>query len=252
MKKTKESIEYKWKRKWEILEKTAQESNLRIIADYRRRWNLEIEAKIDKLKRKQVAYLRKKKLEYDRKCKNEIRLLEWKEVKVYKIKSKTRNQRLQFALEIAQENARLRDTDKSGNWVCCSCWKVKSWWELAWWHRYSRKVQWICLWSENINAQCHYCNWATWPKGNTIEKERVNMEYDKYLVEKYWEDRINEMVDHMKKYYGNPLKYTPTDIFVRDYIPDLLDENERLWKTKDFYKPKKQWRKQWNEIYILK
>jgi hypothetical protein len=38
---------------------------------------------------------------------------------------------LEFALKIAQENARLRDTDADGNGYCISCGKRCSWAELA-------------------------------------------------------------------------------------------------------------------------
>jgi hypothetical protein len=30
-------------------------------------------------------------------------------------------------------------------------------------------------------------------------------------------------------------------------IPELIEENERLWETKNFYKPKRKWRKAWEE-----
>lgn len=73
---------------------------------------LELMRKIAKLEKKMNAYINKKRIEYDRKCKNEIRRLQGKEEKVYKQKPLTRNQKLQIALSIAQENARLRDTDK--------------------------------------------------------------------------------------------------------------------------------------------
>ena len=36
-------------------------------------------------------------------------------------------------------------------------------------------------------------------------------------------------------------------IFISD---DLLKENEERWKNKSFYKPKKNWRKVWEENHI--
>lgn len=76
---------------------------------------LEIERKVDQLQKKERAYLNKKRLEYDRKCKNEIRKNQGKEQRQYKEKTISRNKKLQIALKLAQENARLRDTDKNGN-----------------------------------------------------------------------------------------------------------------------------------------
>nr|DAW46216.1 MAG TPA: hypothetical protein [Bacteriophage sp.] len=41
----------------------------------------------------------------------------------------------------------------------------------------------------------------------------------------------------------HPVAYKRTEPKLDDLIPDLISENERLWKTKSFYKPKKNWRK---------
>ena len=59
------------------------------------------------------AYLNKKEEEYKRKCLNEIRQLQGKPKKEYKQQPITKNKLLQFALEIAQENSKLRDTDEN-------------------------------------------------------------------------------------------------------------------------------------------
>lgn len=72
----------------------------------------EAERKYSKFERKILAYIKKKELEYDRKCKNEIRKLEGKEERVYKKKEKKVNI-WQFVMELLQENAKLRDTDRS-------------------------------------------------------------------------------------------------------------------------------------------
>ena len=79
---------------------------------------------VNKYERKMNAYIKKKELEYDRKCKNEIRKLEWKPERVYKKKKKSLNL-VEFAMELMQENAKLRDTDISWNWICISCGKLK-------------------------------------------------------------------------------------------------------------------------------
>jgi hypothetical protein len=41
----------------------------------------------------------------------------------------------------------------------------------------------------------------------------------------------------------HPVAYKRTEPKLDDLIPDLIAENERLWKDKKFYKPKKNWRK---------
>lgn len=43
----------------------------------------------------------------------------------------------------------------------------------------------MCLEEENINAQCHTCNFTTGPRGDTVAKVRTNDEYDKNLDIKY-------------------------------------------------------------------
>lgn len=37
------------------------------------------------------------------------------------------------------------------------------------------------------------------------------------------------------------------EYLINTYIPELLDENDRRWKMKNFYKPKKKWRKIFEE-----
>ena len=87
----------------------------KIRTEIHEKTELEIERRIAKLEKKKNAYINKKRIEYDHKCKNEIRKLQGKEEKQYKQKPISRNKKLQIALKLAQENSRLRDTDKDGN-----------------------------------------------------------------------------------------------------------------------------------------
>lgn len=221
-------VEKKEKQKLQAIDDTVLEYKIKLIA---------------KIQRKNLAYIRKKELEYDRKMQNELRQFEGKPQREYKQKKRTKNKKLQFALEVAQENSKLRDTNENGEGFCISCNQKKSWSELAGGHRYSRMFQGICLYKENINAQCHSCNWATWPKGNTIEAEKVNAEYDKNIIKKRGEDRLLWLQKMKQEELEHPVAYKRTEPKLDDLIPDLISENERLWKTKSFYKPKKNWRK---------
>lgn len=38
------------------------------------------------------------------------------------------------------------------------------------------------------------------------------------------------------------------EYLIKTYIPELIDENERRWKMKNFYKPKKNWRKIYEQV----
>ena len=208
---------------------------------------IEVDRKIEKYVRKQNAYLNRKKTEYDRKCKNEIRKLEGKEERVYKKKEKKVNIR-QFVMELMQENAKLRDTDRSWNWFCVSCDLFKERWQLAWGHRYSRRVKNICTLPENINAQCHTCNFTTWPRWDFVSKEKVNRKYDENLDKRWWEwtsTRLRELND---AYFKNVNGTTYGLITSDELIEDAIKENELRWKEKDFYRPKKKWREIRNKI----
>lgn len=243
MKKTKEQIQKKREEKYVQLEyKTKKQTEQKIIK-FQEESSAQIEYKIAKIKKKSDSFLAKKKVEYERKMKNELRQLEGKPQREYKQKKWTRNKKLQFALEIAQENSKLRDTNENWEGFCISCNLRKKREELAGGHRYSRMFQGICLYEENINAQCHSCNWATWPKGNTLEAERVNTEYDKNIIKKRGEDRLLWLQNMKQEELEHPVAYKRTEPKLDDLIPDLIAENERLWKRKNFYKPKKNRRK---------
>ena len=239
MKKTPELIKKKReqkKRQLHFLTERKEKQKLQAIDDTVLEYKIKLIAKIQ---RKNLAYLKKKELEYDRKMNNELRQLQGKPEREYKTKKPTKNQKLQFALDIAQENSKLRDTNENGEGFCISCNQKKSWSELAGGHRYSRMFQSICLHKANINAQCHSCNWATGPKGNTLEAERVNAEYDKNIIKKRGEDRLLWLQNMKQEELEHPVAYKRTEPKLDDLIPDLIAENERLWKTKKFYKPKK-------------
>ena len=247
VKKDKQSIIRK--REWKLnaimlANKVKLETKRRLLAQkYHTIQNREIE----KVERKLNAYYNKKKLEYDRKCKNEIRKLEGKEERVYKKKEKKVNIR-QFVMELMQENAKLRDTDRSGNGFCVSCDLFKERWQLAWGHRYSRRVKNICTLPENINAQCHTCNFTTWPRWDFVAKEKVNRKYDENLDKRWWEwtsTRLRELND---AYFKNVNGTTYGLITSDELIEDAIKENELRWKLKDFYRPKKKWREIRNKI----
>lgn len=202
--------------------------------------NLEYEK--EKLERKKKAYIRKMEERYKRKCLNEIRELKGKPKREYKT-DWPNIKPIHFAMEIMQENVRLRDSDADGNWRCISCWRLCSWSGHAGWHRYSRKFHHICLDDENVNLQCNNCNWITWPKGNPIEKDRVNMEYDKAIDKKFWEWAAKKLSDKMHLYFSwDSRKYN-----LKQKIPYLIRINEELWATKNFYTPRRKWRKIWEE-----
>lgn len=194
----------------------------------------------EKAERKAKAYLNKKYTEYDRKCKNEIRKLEWKPEKVYKVKKKKVNL-WEFAMDIQQENAKLRDTDSEGRWFCISCDTLCSWWDLAWWHRRPRSIRSICLNPMNINAQCHTCNLKTWPLGNVELKYQTNKRYDENLDKKYGKLTSQRLAEQKELYFSK--QYERNWGLDRKTIEKLIEENEERWKSKNFYKPKKNWRR---------
>lgn len=197
--------------------------------------------------RKEQAYIKKKELEYKRRMNNEIRALMWKEPREYKTKSKLKP--LQFALELCQENAKLRDTDANGNGRCISCDKECSWGELAGGHRYSRQILNVCLEKININAQCHTCNYITWPVGGK-KKIEVNKHYDENLIKKYWQEAVDKLRRSVHQWFSTSGDYRHKvrgNLWI--LMMNFIKENEELWKTKNFYKPKRKWREK-RELYV--
>lgn len=239
MKKTKEQIQKKREEKYVQLEyKTKKQTEQKIIK-FQEESSAQIEYKTVKIKKKSDSFLAKKKLEYERKMKNELRQLEGKPQREYKQKKWTRNKKLQFALEILQENCKLRDTNQNGEGVCISCnlWKKRE--ELAGGHRWSRRIQGVCLNAQNVNAQCHTCNYTTWPRGDKQAMERVNLSYDRNAIRKYGKDVWTQLEKLKNASVIDPLKYAPTETEIDDAIGVLIWDNRHYWKQKNFYKPKK-------------
>ena len=235
--KTKYDIQKKWDKKLEEMYKKADFKYSVLAENKKKSVAKSLEYELAKVEKKKQSYIKKKEEEYRKKCLNEIREFEWKPKKEYKSDA-PKLKPIQFAMEIAQENARLRDSDADWNWDCISCDIHCSWWNHAWGHRYPRTITGVCLELENINLQCSNCNWITWPKGNSAEKEKVNQHYDENIDKKYgkWtaEKLKNKVVDY---FHGKSKKY---DLDVE--IPRLIEENEELWKTKNFYAPRRKWR----------
>lgn len=240
--KSKYTITKKWEKKIEEMRIKADLRFNVLIANKKKKFEREYSYEWEKNERKKASYIKKKEEEYKRKMLNEIREFEWKPKREYKT-SWPKIKPLSFALEIAQENAKLRDTDADGNGRCISCDRWCSWSELAWGHKESRRYINICLEPENINAQCHTCNWTTWPKGDVVSKEKVNAHYAENIDKKFW----GWTSDKLKKWVRDYFQWKGIHYDLEMKIPELIEENERLWETKNFYKPKRKWRKAWEE-----
>lgn len=257
MKKTKESIIAKWKKVYEAAYAKAMWERKTKVEQEKERNQNNLDRKIAQIDRKILSRLKKKELDCDRKCKNEIRKLEWKPERVYKKKKKTLNL-VEFAMELMQENARLRDSDREWKGFCISCDKLVSWGNHAWGHDFSRKVKNICLCTWNINLQCNWCNRTTWPRWNKVAEEKVRVKYNENLARKYWQWTVDALKELYEAYFKNDydgnwvigykkIKKAAVDSYLeKEYIPDLIKENELRWTGKDF-KGKKNRRKIWEE-----
>lgn len=247
MKKTKESIEAKWNRKTEEMRKKADFKYTILIQNRKKYFESNWEYEIAKYERKKLAYIRKKEQEYKRKMLNEIREMQNKPPRVYTWKWPNIKP-LQFAMQLAQENVRLRDTDENWRWRCISCGAMCEWEQLAWWHRYSRRFSNICLEKENINAQCNSCNFITWPLWNPQLKIQTNEKYDENMDKKWWEgtsERLRLLTRDFAQWKGKHYD-------LKKKMPQLIKENEKLWKSKseDFllnHKPARKWASIWED-----
>ena len=242
MKKTEDSVKAKWQKKIDEMKMKADFKYNVILSNKKAKIEKEWDYEYEKIEKKKRSYIKKKEEQYLRKMRNEIRELQWKPQREYKTPW-PKITPLEFAMQIAQENAKLRDTNLWWAWRCISCGKFCSWSDLAWWHRYSRRFKTVCLEPTNINAQCHNCNWITWPKGNPVEKERVNANYDRNLDNKYWE----WAAQHLKDMIVKDVRCKGKKYDLDRMIPKLIKQNEEFWKEKKFYKPWRNWRNTWEE-----
>lgn len=83
-----------------------------------------------------------------------------------------------------------------------------------------------------------------------MEAERINSEYDKNIIKKRGEDRFLWLQKIKQEELKHPVAYKRTEPKLDELIPDLIAENERLWKTKNFYKPKKNWRRLYTKMTV--
>lgn len=243
--KSKYTITQKWDRKLEEMRKKAEFKFDILLQNKKRKIEKNWEYEIEKNERKKLSYIRKKEEEYKRKMLNEIREFEWKPKREYKTAG-PKLKPLEFAMQIAQENAKLRDTNEEGKWRCISCNKLCEWWELAWGHRFSRRFTNVCLEPCNINAQCHTCNFITGPMWDIVKKEAVNKEYDKNIDLKFWEWTAKSLSDEVQDFFkGKSKKYDLEMI-----IPSLIEQNKQLWAWKKFYSPWRKWESLRNKYSI--
>lgn len=194
-----------------------------------------LEYAIERVNKKKLSYIRKKEDEYKRKMLNEIRELEGKPKREYKTDA-PKIKPLQFAMELAQEVARLRDSDADWNGHCISCDGYCSWANHSGGHRYPRTIKATCIDKENINLQCNTCNWTTWPRGSSEKKEMTNQRYDENLDKKYWPKTAEKLKKKVVLYFQGKLDY---DLDLDLNIPRLIEEDEKLWETKNFYAPRR-------------
>lgn len=212
-----------------------------LAENQRKRASKFLEHELEKNERKKLSYIRKKEDEYKRKMLNEIRELEWKPKKEYK-QDAPKIKPLQFAMELAQEVVRLRDSDADWNWYCISCDGHCSWSNHSGGHRYPRTIKATCIDLKNINLQCNNCNWATGPRGNSEIKEKTNAKYDENLDKKFWKGTAEKLKKRVVAYFQGKLDY---EIDLDIEIPKLIEMDEKLWAEKNFYAPRKKWRAIW-------
>ena len=73
------------------------------------------------------------------------------------------------------------------------------------------------------------------------KKVETNNEYDKSILEKYGEEGLQKLKTAVYNYFHNKAK--KYDLYKE--VPKLIKENEELWKTKNFYTPRRKWRELW-------
>ena len=240
--KDKASIQRKWNKKIEEMVRKADFKYWLELQQLQNKWQKDYDYLTIKVEKKKNAYINKKIKEYHKRMLNEIRELEWKPTK--EIKKKKNLNLMDFSAKIMQENSRLRDSDADGVGYCISCDIKCSWENHQWGHLESRRIQNLILEPKNINLQCKTCNFATWPQWDTVRKEKVNQHYRENLDKKYGE-WTSERLRQKKIAYIQNEDHSNWDF--KALIPELIEENKRLWGTKNFYKPSQNWEAIWEK-----
>lgn len=142
--------------------------------------------------------------------KDQIALKTWVRTLTPHEKAKQESTAYADACYLAQLDAKLRDTDNAGQWVCITCKDRKQRWEIEWWHCIAKgKSKATALDYRNINIQCSHCNavWWWWGRYDIYQKE-VDI--------KWWVGTHNDLL--RIKAYRTKTNYRN---FIQGIIPDI-------------------------------
>ena len=188
------------------------------------------QGRIDKENEKQKRELERKIKQLQNKKKDKLHNLEvshWKARGNAKIRvEKPIDTSYKDACDIEQLIARLKCTDKYGNWmcICCSDWVIYKWRQLDWWHYLQKsKSRYTALLQINIHAQLKWHNMMPWGKK---EDQRPN------LINMYWIEAVEKLESDSRK----AIQVKPIQV-IRASLPilrQLLDE--KVFDCSNYYK----------------
>ena len=79
---------------------------------------------------------------------------------------------------------------------------------------------------------------------------QVNAHYDENIIKKRWQEKVDELRVLVHKWFQTSGEYRKrVRGNLNKIVPELINENERLRKTKTFYKPAKKWREK-RELFV--
>jgi 5-methylcytosine-specific restriction endonuclease McrA len=116
--------------------------------------------------------------------------------------------------KLASEYNRRKDADEYGLVKCCTCPHVWHWSEHDAGHFIPRSNGKAVFWyPENIHAQCRGCN--------SFQKERAKINYTLYMVKRYGQDKVDELLRKSKEIH----RQRQSDLEAwKAFYKDKLDE----------------------------
>jgi 5-methylcytosine-specific restriction endonuclease McrA len=117
--------------------------------------------------------------------------------------------------KLASEYNRRKDADDNGYVECCTCGKVWFWTDLDAGHFIPRSNGKAVFWyPDNIHAQCSGCN--------RFHKERAKINYTLYMVKRYGQDKVDELLRASKKtYYQRQSDLEAWKVFYKEKLSKL-------------------------------
>lgn len=132
--------------------------------------------------------------------------------------------RKDLADRVFSEYIRLKES-KDGICKCVTCWAEMPYTEIQNWHFISRGNMKYRFSEENCHPQCYKCNCIL--SGNY-------QRYTMYMIDKYWMDKVQEMMDDKTTKEYKQYEYEELIIKRYQFITELQENKKKYKKVLQF------------------